>query len=103
MSARTIAPDQRRLREATRAGIRRSSIWLARGVLCLALAAGLSAIGSRLVALVELDLAASPEVALAGLLRAGGVFLLVLLSVAAALRVVAAGLGGGLGPVDPRL
>jgi hypothetical protein len=103
VSARTIAPDQRRLREATRAGIRRSSVWLGRGFLCLALAAGLSAIGPRLLALAELDLAAAPEVAFASLLRAGGLFLVVLVGVAAALRVVAVGLSGGLGPVDSRL
>lgn len=103
MSARTIAPDRRRLQEASRAGIRRSSVWLARGGLCLALGAALPRLGAALARLAALDLAAVDATAIGARLRDAGLVLVALLAIAAALRLLAAGVGGGLGPVDRTL
>ena len=99
--SRTIAPDRRRLREASRAGVRPRSRWLGRGLLCLALAAGLELYGPELLQ-TTLELLRSDDprqlLTIAGLTLAST--LLALLGLAALASLSAAGLSGDLGPVD---
>ncbi len=99
--SRTIAPDRRRLREASRAGVRPRSRWLSRGLLCLALAAGLELSGPRVLQTIQ-ELLRSDDprqlLTIAGL--ALGAALLALLGLAALASLSAAGLSRDLGPVD---
>jgi len=99
--SRTIAPDRRRLREASRAGLRPRSRWLGRGLLCLALAAGLEVYGPNILqTLQELLRSDDPQqlLTIAALTLASA--LLALLGLAALIGLGAAGLSRDLGPVD---
>ncbi|MCB9707013.1 MAG: hypothetical protein H6711_34550 [Myxococcales bacterium] len=101
MSERTIAPDDRRLREAAQAGVRRRPRWLARGLLCLALATLLDGLGSELReglgdALPEALRGGDPG----ALLERAATLSLAIHGVAALALVGASALVGGLGPVS---
>jgi hypothetical protein len=92
----SIAPDPRRLARAHRAGLRPSSPWLVPAVLCLGLGAGLRWLGPALRERWQTTWAAGGDPAQVGGLVGEG------LAIAAALVLVMAVLGGGLGWVDAR-
>ncbi len=99
--SRTIAPDRRRLREASRAGVRARSRWLGRGLLCLALAFLLENYGPQALSTLREQLAGDdPEQLLRGAAVSLGSALLALLGLAALASLAAAGLSRDLGPVD---
>jgi len=93
--SKTIAPDARRLRDAHRAGMRRASVWLGRGLCCLVLLAALELAPAAIRQAQGGDPVAMVRAALGwwGLVLGG--FLAAAL--AAALAV------GSLGPVDRRM
>lgn len=90
----SIAPDPRRLARAHRAGLRPSSPWLVPAVLCLGLAAALRWFGSALLQRWQASWAGGGEPAQLGAVVGEW------LAAAAALVLLVALLGGGLGWVD---
>lgn len=93
MSAPTLEPDARRLRDADSAGFRRASLWLPRGLLLVALALGLDSASASVH-----DLLRAPTAAAA--LEAAVDALWSVLVAALVIVPIAALLAGSAGPVD---
>ncbi len=99
--SRTIAPDRRRLREASRAGVRARSRWLGRGLLCLALAFVLENYGPQTLTWLREQLRGDdPEQLLLTAAITLSSALLALLGLAALASLSAAGITRDLGPAD---
>ncbi len=99
--ARTIAPDRRRLRQASRAGMRSRSRWLSRGLLCLVLALLLQGFHARGLAWASDALRSDDPLRLLQSASAGlGLVLLALLGVAALCLLSTTALTGNLRPID---
>ncbi|HFE45268.1 MAG TPA: hypothetical protein ENJ18_07200 [Nannocystis exedens] len=100
-SARTIAPDRRRLQQATRAGLRSRSRWLGRGLLCLVLALLLQGFRTRGLTWLSNTLHRNDPLQLFGQASAGlGLVLLTLLGTAALCLLTTAALTGNLRPIE---
>jgi len=99
--SRTIAPDRRRLREATRAGIRRQTRWLGRGLICLGVVVVVRVYGAEASAWIDGALhSQTPQQLAQTAALTLGVALLALLGIGALMLLSATGLSGGLGPID---